>query len=734
MAEKEATVYIVDVGKSIGEKNAGREKTDLEWAMEYVWDRITATVATGRKTALVGVLGLRTDGTDNEIGNVDPEEYQNISILQPLKQTLMGDIRKLQDQIRPSSTNDGDAISALVIAIQMIDAQCTSKAGKPLAYKRRIILVTDGRGRMDPDQLDQITSKIKQDSTELVILGVDFDDAGYGFKEEDKHAEKMENEELLRSLAEDCNGMFGTLAEAIDQMEIPRLKTTRPVHSYKGYLTLGDPEQYDSALRIDVERYPRTAIAKPPTASQFVVRADLAPGEANTQSTATLAEDTDQSGIQHSLAAVKNTRTYQVADENAPGGKKDVDADDLARGFEYGRTAVHISESESNVTKLETRPSLDIVGFVPRDKCERHLAMSKSNIIIAQKTNDKASLALSSLIHALYEVDSYAIARLVTKEGKEPVLLLLAPFIEPDYEYLIDVELPFAEDMRGYKFAPLDKVVTVSGKNLIQHRNLPSDDLMQAMSDYVDAMDLSTFGKDDEGNPAEYMPIDETYSPLLHRVNQILRWRAVNPTADGLPPPPALFLKYSKPPEELVHQAQPCLDAVRSAGDVKKVLPKQKGRKRAREYEKPLSGLDVEELLGHEKRTKISPENAIPEFKQVLATTEDLQTIKFAMKQMAGIVYSNIKNSLGDSGYGRAIEAIRIMREEMTELEEPEIFNNFVRELKKDILGGKLNGERRDMWWKIRANRLGLIDNRLSPLSEVGEEEAKEFLKSTSTR
>jgi len=178
----------------------------------------------------------------------------------------------------------------------------------------------------------------------------------------------MENEELLRNLAEDCNGMFGTLAEAIDQMEIPRLKTTRPVHSYKGYLTLGDPEQYDSALRIDVERYPRTAIAKPPTASQFVIRTDLAPGEANTQSTATLAEDTDQSGIQHSLAAVKNTRTYQVTDENAPGGKKDVDADDLARGFEYGRTAVHISESESNVTKLETRPSLDIVGFVPRDK------------------------------------------------------------------------------------------------------------------------------------------------------------------------------------------------------------------------------------------------------------------------------------------------------------------------------------------------------------------------------
>ncbi|THC91308.1 hypothetical protein EYZ11_009232 [Aspergillus tanneri] len=62
MADKEATVYIVDVGRSMGEKRHGRSVTDLEWGMQYVWDRITSTVATGRKTATVGVIGLRTDG------------------------------------------------------------------------------------------------------------------------------------------------------------------------------------------------------------------------------------------------------------------------------------------------------------------------------------------------------------------------------------------------------------------------------------------------------------------------------------------------------------------------------------------------------------------------------------------------------------------------------------------------------------------------------------------------
>ena len=125
--------------------------------------------------------------------------------------------------------------------------------------------------------------------------------------------------------------------------------------------------------------------------------------------------------------------------------------------------------------------------------------MSVSNVIIAQKTNTKAIIALSSLIHALFELESYAVARLVAKAGKDPVLLLLAPSIEVDYECLLDVQLPFAEDVRSYKFPPLDKVITVSGKVIKEHRNLPNDALSSAMSDYVDQMDLSAYGKDDEG-------------------------------------------------------------------------------------------------------------------------------------------------------------------------------------------------------------------------------------------
>lgn len=53
MADKEATVYIVDVGLSMGQKHNGRKQSDLDWAMEYVWDKITSTVCQVANPALV---------------------------------------------------------------------------------------------------------------------------------------------------------------------------------------------------------------------------------------------------------------------------------------------------------------------------------------------------------------------------------------------------------------------------------------------------------------------------------------------------------------------------------------------------------------------------------------------------------------------------------------------------------------------------------------------------------
>lgn len=112
----------------------------------------------------------------------------------------------------------------------------------------------------------------------------------------------------------------------------------------------------------------------------------------------------------------------------------------------------------------------------------------------------------------------------------------------------------------------------------------------------------------------------------------------------------------------------------------------------------------------------------------MLARAEEIEDIKDAVNQMASIVEDQIKDSFGESNYARALEELGVMRSELTELEEPVLYNYVLRTLKKKIMGEVLGGDRREMWWSIRKNRMGLIDKRISSVSDVTEEEAKEFM------
>ncbi|RBR25821.1 uncharacterized protein FIESC28_01314 [Fusarium coffeatum] len=716
MAEKEATIFILDLGSTMAQTHSGRSQSDLDWSMQYVWDKITDIVAANRKTLCVGVVGLRTDETDNKLQ--DDDGYENISVLQEMGPMTMSSLRDLQSLVKPSNTWAGDAVSAIVIAVDMMDTFT-----KKLKWNRKIFLITDGQGPIDADDLSDISKKMNDSNIQLTILGVDFDDPDYGFKEEDKPGTKEDNEKALRSLVNDCkDGVFANIAEAIDELDTPRIKGVKPYKTYDGPLTLGDPETFPAAMSINVERYFKTHLARPLTASTVVIKSEGAPDAEPTQAT----QGEEMEGVEFS--AVKQARSYKVNDPDAPGGKRDVEFDDLAKGYEYGRTAVHISESEHNITKIDTQKSFSIVGFIPCAKYEPFLNLGETCVTIASKFDAKSALALSSLVWALSELESYAIARIVTKDGKDPLLVLLAPGVEPDMECLYDIPLPFAEDIRSYQFPPLDRVVTVTGQTITKHRLLPTDELNDAMSDYVDAMDLSAYGMDDEGEPAEYVPIDDTFNPTIHRVNHAVKSRAVYPEKP-VPETPSILLRFAQPPQDLIEKVQSKADALIEAADVKNVPPKVKG-KRGRETVKPISGLDVDALLGGEEKGEISPDNAVPEFKQVLAATEEVSEIEDAAKQMGTIITTFVTESFGDDKYQRALECLGVMREELINLEEPAFYNTFMEGMKKKLLSGDMGGDRRDFWFKVRWGRLGLIDNKQSEVSDVTPEQADEFYKS----
>lgn len=96
-----------------------------------------------------------------------------------------------------------------------------------------------------------------------------------------------------------------------------------------------------------------------------------------------------------------------------------------------------------------------------------------------------------------------------------------------------------------------------------------------------------------------------------------------------------------------------------------------------------------------------------------------------AVEQMTGIIETQIKNSLGDANYDRAIELLGVVRDELVDYEEPKLFNGFLRQLKEKLLKEELGGDRSELWWLVRRHRLGLIDKQMSDQSDVDAEEAK---------
>ncbi len=107
-----------------------------------------------------------------------------------------------------------------------------------------------------------------------------------------------------------------------------------------------------------------------------------------------------------------------------------------------------------------------------------------------------------------------------------------------------------------------------------------------------------------------------------------------------------------------------------------------------------------------------------------------MDSIRDVAVQFGTIIETQIRDSFGDIAYNRAIEELTVMRDELIDMEEPGAFNDYIRELKRKLLAEELGGDRREMWWEIKKNKLGLIEKKVSEPSSVDEEEAKTFLSS----
>lgn len=163
MSDKEASIYVIDLGSSMANCNNGRVESDLDWSLRYVWDKITTTAQAKRKTWCVGAVGLRTDETQNRFD--EGKGYDNITELLGLGPVMLPQLNTMRNALRPSTTMSGDAMSAIIVAAEMIE-----EFTKKNKWSRKVYLITDGQGAIDEDDVEEISSRINDIGIDLTVL------------------------------------------------------------------------------------------------------------------------------------------------------------------------------------------------------------------------------------------------------------------------------------------------------------------------------------------------------------------------------------------------------------------------------------------------------------------------------------------------------------------------------------------------------------------------------------
>ncbi|KAK7064784.1 SPOC domain-like protein [Favolaschia claudopus] len=635
------TMFVVDIGPSMAKLRTHdpegnellQEMTNLQWGLQFVKLKIQEMIFNGRKTDQCGVIVFGADKTRNILHKRMKEGYERVLEYIPIGQPNSGTLAKL-DALEPSD-EAGDPLDAVIVAIETQDDHLGSKK----TWTRKLVLVTDGENPIEVDDLPATISRINKLDIGMTIVGIDFDDEEYPYEEEDKSHVKAENEKFYLELVEglETNSILGTCALALRETVRPDIKITKSV-LMGTTLRLGDTDcRPEEALEINIKTSKCTALNRPKSFKKFAEREVLEKGlkkgkkgkkDEDEDKDETEDEDDEKEKenddmdvdeepkptqgkpekINYSQLKMRTEYYVDRRDRNSddegddvkmeedvepepeedeqvgPRGMKpgfeEVAKEELIRGFKYGTTYVPCPDGQFN--RLPTKKGIDICGFFLAKNFRRELSLGEIQYVWGDPAQPEQQVAISSIAQAMYEKNAMAIARWVTKDGMDAKMGVLAPCIADGIDCLLWSQMPFADDVRKYTFASLDNLISKKGEVLKEHAYIPTEAQLEAMDNFVDAMDLMDAGeKDEEGNRGPWFDTRMSYNPAIHRIKQAQFHAAVvsDLNKNPVPPPHPEILKYFEPPKRALKRARDAIEEVKTEFKVKQV-PKKVARQR----------------------------------------------------------------------------------------------------------------------------------------------------------
>eukprot|EP00933_Yihiella_yeosuensis_P039362 TRINITY_DN33335_c0_g1_i1.p1 TRINITY_DN33335_c0_g1~~TRINITY_DN33335_c0_g1_i1.p1 ORF type:complete len:761 (-),score=189.73 TRINITY_DN33335_c0_g1_i1:56-2338(-) len=713
---KDATIFLVDVGRSMQETFASSAEGDKVTKAD-VGLRLARTAAQQKLFFLpkheVGVVFFGTAETSNDLFCAEEESYQNIFVGRERKIDVPDvELLALLSNM-PAGGHESDAVSALIVAIDLM----IKRTGE-MKYDKTIRLITDQASveAGDPDMLECV-----------------------------KQLEKIGGRLCLTILGSSEIGAWSSLAGSSTQVDLVPLSSlareislcVKPVEQRaKVRLSLS----ISPGLQIPVGIYSKTTrVSFPTLKKQSKTAAAIPIGDRKTDK-------------------VIMDRTYHVTDD--PDGEE-VKKEDRIKGHKYGQSIVPMSEYDEAALMYSCDRTLTTLGFAAASSIGPEHSMSHTEAVAADKGDRWAHCAFESIIEAMAEQRKVLIARYVYRKDGQPRMVALIPLKGENGQSssMIMQYLPFTEDIREWTCASLPE---------------PTAEQRQAVSYLFDTMALEKA----DGAESELLRPEGTNNPALSRFYSFLAQRAVNEAAKLEPTNQTVAATIVKPPPAVIESLSKA-ESENEKGRLKATFPLEKvekaqgGRGTTKRFWREAIAESSKGKLGEVdiKKIKVDP-NAVlkkvekkeeedgkvgvkdessqnadgaafgmaaavepaprvhigsvhPErdFEHWLSQRKGgVDTVGPAIEQMCNVICRFAEE--GEDFHGKALSCLAALRRGCVKEGEATSYNEFLRKL-------RLGYTRRQaqVWQKIAQDKgLGLITDSEVVTSTVSSEEARAFL------
>ncbi|XP_019794518.1 X-ray repair cross-complementing protein 5 isoform X1 [Tursiops truncatus] len=700
---KAAVVLCMDVRFATSNSVPG-EESPFELAKKVVTMFVQRQVFAESKDEIALVL-FGTDGTENALAGEG--QYQNITVHRHLMLPDFDLLEDIESKIQPGS-QQADFLDALIVCMDLIQQETVGKKFE----KRHIEVFTDLSSPFSRDQLGIIIHNLKKSGISLQFflpfpvgkedgtgdggdgnLLSDHHGSSFppkGISEQQKEGIRMVKKVMMSLEGEDGLEEIYSFSESLRQLCVFK-KIERRSMPWPCQLTIG------SNLSIKIVAY-KSILQERVKKCWTVV-------DARTQKKEDIQRET----------------VYCLNDDD----ETEVPKEDTIQGFRYGSDIIPFSKVDEEQMKYKSEGKcFSVLGFCRSSQVHMKYFMGNQVLkVFATKDDEAAAVALSSLIHALDELDMVAIVRYAYDRRANPQVGVAFPYIRDAYECLVYVQLPFMEDLRQYMFSSL--------KN--NRKCIPTEAQLSAVDALIDSMSLVK-KDEEEGTIEDLFPTSKIPNPQFQRLFQCLLHRALHPQ-EPLPPIQQHVLNMLDPPTEVTAKCQVPVSKIKTLFPLTEVL-KKKDQVTAQDIfpdnheEGPTSKkLKTEgdeahfsvSSLAEGSITRVGSVNPAENFRVLVRQK------KTSFEEASHQLINHIEQFLDTNEtlyFMKSMDCIRVFREEAIQFSEEQHFNSFLKALREKVEVKQLN----HFWEIVIQDGITLITKDEASGSSVTAEEAKKFL------